>query len=72
MVLAVIYSLNGKTLATMSRGADDKIILWNFDLDQLMREGCTWIGAYLSSHPEETELQQICQPYLSRKSNPKP
>jgi hypothetical protein len=52
--------------------ASGTVILWNFDLDKLMQEGCTWIGAYLSSHPEETELQQICQPYLTGKTNPKP
>jgi WD40 repeat protein len=67
---SVSYAPDGKILASAS---DDKtIILWNFDLDKLMQSGCTWIGAYLGSHPEETELQQICQPYLPGKSNPKP
>jgi WD40 repeat protein len=66
----VSYSPDGKTLATAS--TDKTVILWNFDLDKLMQEGCTWVGAYLSTHPEEKELQQICQPYLPGKSNPKP
>jgi WD40 repeat protein len=48
------------------------VILWNFDLDKLMQEGCAWIRAYLSSHPEQKELQQICQPYFTGKSSPKP
>jgi WD40 repeat protein len=66
----VSYAPDGKILASAS---DDKtIILWNFDLDKLMQSGCTWIGAYLGNHPEATELQQICQPYLPGKSNPKP
>jgi WD40 repeat protein len=65
-VKSVSYSPDGKTLASAS--GDGTIILWNFDLDQLMQSGCTWIGAYLSSHPEqEPELQQICQPYLTEK-----
>ncbi len=69
-VFDVSFSSDGKTLASIS--VDGTVILWNFDLDKLMQSGCTWIGAYLGSHPEEKELQQICQPYLSGKSNPKP
>ncbi|UXE59639.1 MAG: hypothetical protein KA717_28360 [Woronichinia naegeliana WA131] len=57
----------------MASASDDKTVkLWNFYLDKLMQEGCDWIGAYLGSHPEATELQQICQPYLPGKTNPKP
>jgi WD40 repeat protein len=69
-VYSVSFSPDGKTLASVSR--DETVILWNFDLGKLMQEGCTWIGAYLSTHPQETELQQICQPYLTGKTNPKP
>jgi WD40 repeat protein len=70
LVSIVSFSPDGKTLTSVD--AKGVIIIWNFDLDQLMQSGCTWIGAYLGSHPEETELQQICQPYLAGKSNPKP
>ncbi|MEB3120071.1 MAG: TIR domain-containing protein [Snowella sp.] len=67
-VYSVSYAPDGKTLASAS--ADKTVILWNFDLDQLVQEGCEWIRAYLSSHPEETTaLQQICQPYLARNSH---
>jgi WD40 repeat protein len=69
-VTSVGFSPDGNTLVSARGGG--QVIFWNFDLDKLMQEGCNWIGAYLSSHPEETELQQICQPYLTGKSNPKP
>ena len=69
-VWSVSYAPDGKTLASADRSG--KVILWNFDLDKLMQEGCTWVEAYLGGRPEETELQQICQPYLTGKSNPKP
>ena len=69
-VYNVQFSPDGKALA--STDASGKSVLWDFDLDKLMQKGCEWIGAYLGSHPEETELQQICQPYLPEKTNPKP
>jgi WD40 repeat protein len=69
-VASVSFSSDGKTLA--SADENGTVILWNFDLDKLMQDGCTWMGSYLGSHPKETELQQICQPYLTEKTNPKP
>ena len=69
-IWGVSFSPDSNTL--IGTGWGNGHILWNFDLNTLMRSGCTWIGDYLGSHPEETELQQICQPYLSGKSNPKP
>jgi WD40 repeat protein len=69
-ITGVRFSPDGQTLIVNTKWNGD--ILWDFGLDKLMQKGCEWIGNYLSNHPEETELQQICQPYLSGKSNPKP
>ncbi|MEC4813294.1 MAG: hypothetical protein SAK29_08500, partial [Scytonema sp. PMC 1069.18] len=44
-VRIVVFSPDGKTIAS---GSDDNTVnLWNFDLDNLLALGCTWVNDYL-------------------------
>ena len=46
-VYSVVFSPDGLTLASAS--ADETIILWNFDFDDLLKRGCDWVRGYLES-----------------------
>jgi WD40 repeat protein len=57
----VSFSSDGKTIASAS---DEKVvILWNFDLNDLLVRGCVWLNDYLKNpnaniKPEENRY--IC------------
>ncbi len=61
-VLSVAFSPDGKTIASASDDntvSDDKtVILWNFDLDNLLTRGCNWLHDYLATHPAKLESCQ--------------
>ncbi|HAJ63948.1 MAG TPA: hypothetical protein DCP31_35825 [Cyanobacteria bacterium UBA8543] len=40
-VTSISFSPNGKTIASAS--SDGTIILWNFDLEDLLVRGCDWL-----------------------------
>ncbi len=44
-VLGASFSPDGQTLASAS--ADNTIILWNLDLNDLLKQGCSWVNDYL-------------------------
>jgi WD40 repeat protein len=55
---SVSFSPDGKTLASASYGT---IILWNFDLDNLLVRGCGLIRNYLQNNPDvSAEDQRLC------------
>ncbi|MEC4885029.1 MAG: hypothetical protein SAL70_27470, partial [Scytonema sp. PMC 1070.18] len=58
-VNSVNFSPDGKTLASASD--DNTIILWNFDLDNLLVRGCTLIRGYLQNNRDvSAEDKRLC------------
>jgi WD40 repeat protein len=60
-VTSISFSPDGKTLA--SAGSDSTVKLWNIELelDDFMQLGCNWLNHYLTTHPQEQEVREICQ-----------
>ncbi|HIK03610.1 MAG TPA: AAA-like domain-containing protein [Trichormus sp. M33_DOE_039] len=41
---------------------DNELILWNFNLDNLLNRGCTWLKDFLSNNPNVSESdRQLCR-----------
>ncbi|TVQ25834.1 MAG: hypothetical protein EA367_00590, partial [Leptolyngbya sp. DLM2.Bin15] len=62
-VFSVSFSPDGTTIASGSQ--DNTIRFWTLDLDRLMTMGCEWIQPYLLTRPEQQDLQELCEGYLS-------
>jgi tetratricopeptide (TPR) repeat protein len=58
-VTSVSFSPDGKTIASGSW--DNTVILWNLDLNDLLKQGCSWLNDYLATHPEPLEELKDCQ-----------
>uniref|UniRef100_UPI0016896B77 WD40 repeat domain-containing protein n=2 Tax=unclassified Calothrix TaxID=2619626 RepID=UPI0016896B77 len=54
---SVSFSPDGKTVASAS---GDGVILWNFDLDNLLVRGCGLIHYYLQNNPDGAEDRRLC------------
>ncbi|HBR75843.1 MAG TPA: hypothetical protein DEA78_19590, partial [Cyanobacteria bacterium UBA11159] len=52
-VNSISFSPDGQKIA--SAGYDNKIILWDLNLDSLMEKGCRWVGGYLKYNPNVSE-----------------
>jgi WD40 repeat protein len=55
-VTSVSFSPNGKTIASAS--SDGTIILWNFDLEDLLVRGCDWLRDQ-KTNPNVTETDKL-------------
>jgi hypothetical protein len=52
------FTPNGDRLLSSS---SSDINSWNLNLDDLLNQGCTWLGDYLRSHPQELAQLSSCR-----------
>jgi WD40 repeat protein/tetratricopeptide (TPR) repeat protein len=55
-VLSVSFSPDGRTIASGS--ADETAILWDLDFDRLLRESCGWLGDYMHTNPNVSQVDR--------------
>ncbi|WP_341531803.1 ribosome assembly protein 4 (plasmid) [Nostoc sp. UHCC 0302] len=58
-VFSVSFSPDNQTIATASY--DGTVVLWDLNLDNLLKDGCSWLNNYLAIHPDTLEELTVCQ-----------
>ncbi len=62
LINSMMFSPNGKTLACVSN--EGEIIMWNFDLDDLLKKACRWLHDYLQNNPNVSlEDKLLCNDF---------
>jgi WD40 repeat protein len=59
-VLSVNFSPEGKALLTTSSGLNPTVILWNLDLDNLLKRGCTSLRDYQTNPNLKESDRHLC------------
>ncbi|NMG06256.1 AAA-like domain-containing protein [Brasilonema sp. UFV-L1] len=61
-IISLSFTPDGKTLASGS--SDNTVRIWNLDLDgdYLLKRSCLWLKDYLTTHPQEEGIREICLP----------
>ena len=65
-VTNVDFNFDGQRLISSGHmfyddNVDDEIFVWDLQRKNLLEEGCSWLKAYIESHPQETDLFRICR-----------
>jgi WD40 repeat protein len=58
IISEVSFSPDGKTIA--SADIDGKVILWNLDLDDLLKRSCSWLNGYLKNNSKVSD-RTLCK-----------
>ncbi|NES90853.1 MULTISPECIES: WD40 repeat domain-containing protein [Okeania] len=56
---SICFSPDGQMIASGS--TDGKVILWNLNLENLVKLGCEWVGDYLKNNPNVSQSdRRLC------------
>lgn len=66
-VKSVIFSPDGKTIASASNNKTVVMKQWNLDFNELMAQGCDWVNDYLKTNPRVSkEDRRLCDGLIKK------
>ncbi|MFN6529339.1 hypothetical protein [Nostoc sp. ChiSLP03a] len=60
----VSFSPDGKSIAS---GDSDGVLVWDFDLNQLLKHGCNMAHDYLKNNPKAESDRYLCDDIYKKK-----